>query len=131
MLSRLAKSKIFLPKEWANSIIDWVTGLYSPSGTIKVANTATPNENGGCQIDVNVPILYQALKAYISQDFVANKTETPSSVAMTQTSYNAKSEYSKMESVIKGDATVRMNSTNTALDVYNDSGVKVGTLKWT
>lgn len=76
MLTKLKKTKLFLPKDWANSIINWLTGLVSPSGTIKIQNTANPGEDGGCQIDVNVPLLYQQLRSYIEAEFVAKKNLT-------------------------------------------------------
>lgn len=76
MLTKLKKTKLFLSKDWANSIINWLTGLVSPSGTIKIQNTANPGEDGGCQIDVNIPLLYQQLRSYIEAEFVAKKNLT-------------------------------------------------------
>ena len=116
-----------------------MTGLYSPSGTIKVGNTATPNENGGCQIDVNIPIVYQQLKTLIAQDFVSKeglKTTLKENTAQRQDSNEGratipKNDYTRIKDLIKGDATVRMNTAQNGLDVYNNSGGKVGTLKWT
>lgn len=60
----------FFPTGWANSVTSWLTGLYSPNGTIRISNTANPTEGGGCAIDVDVESLYRQLRGRIQQDFV-------------------------------------------------------------
>ncbi len=37
-------SRLFYPRRLLNSLVRWVLGVHSPEGTIKVQNTATPNE---------------------------------------------------------------------------------------
>lgn len=71
MLKKIDKSRIFLKKEWANDVVNWMTGVYSPNGTVTIHNTATPSENGSCQFDVNVPLIYKQMKDMIAADFAA------------------------------------------------------------
>ena len=40
----------FFPKAWGNAVARWITGIISPSGTIKIKNT----ENGSLELDVNM-----------------------------------------------------------------------------
>ena len=47
----------FFPVGWANSVSNWILGVHSPSGTIKVKNTSTPDADGSLEIDVNVDVL--------------------------------------------------------------------------
>ena len=61
----------FFPTRWANAVTQWLTGLCSPSGTIKIQNTSQPDYGGGCRIDVDVEVLYQALRERMKIDFVA------------------------------------------------------------
>jgi len=45
---------LFFPIRWANSVARWILGLHSNSGTIRVKNSANPNESGGASIDVDM-----------------------------------------------------------------------------
>lgn len=60
----------FFPAGWANAVTNWLTGLFSPNGTIRIKNTANPTEGGGCAIDVDVENLYRLLRDRLQQDFV-------------------------------------------------------------
>lgn len=48
---------LFFPKKWANSIVRWIAGVHSPTGTISVQNTMSPNDDGSLALDVNVGAL--------------------------------------------------------------------------
>lgn len=48
------KRVLFFPKGWANSVTNWILGVHSPSGTIKIVNTANPGENKSASLDVDV-----------------------------------------------------------------------------
>lgn len=61
----------FFPASWANSVTNWLTGIFSPNDTIKITNTSNPTEGGGCAIDVNVENLYRMLRYRMEQDFVS------------------------------------------------------------
>ena len=61
----------FFPAGWANSVTNWICGLCSPNQTIRIENTASPDENGGCKIDVDVEQLYGLLRQRMQQDFVS------------------------------------------------------------
>ena len=49
-----SKRILFFPKRWANAVSRWITGIHSPTGTINIRNTTSPDENGSMTIDVNV-----------------------------------------------------------------------------
>ena len=63
----------FFPTGWANSVTNWLTGLFSPNSTIKITNTVDPNEGGGCAIDVDVENLYRMLRGRLEQDFIPKR----------------------------------------------------------
>ena len=42
------------PVRWANAVTSWLLGLRSNSGSITVNNTATPGDNDGPSIDINL-----------------------------------------------------------------------------
>ena len=49
------RRKLFsFPKKWANSIVRWISGICSPSGTIKVSNTMDPGDDASLELDVNM-----------------------------------------------------------------------------
>ena len=48
------KRILFFPKGWANSVTNWILGVHSPSGTVKIVNTANPGENKSVSIDIDV-----------------------------------------------------------------------------
>ena len=49
------RGRIFwFPKAWANSIVRWICGVFSPSGTIQVTNNLSPDGEGSLALDVNV-----------------------------------------------------------------------------
>lgn len=45
---------LFFPKKWANSIVRWIAGIHSPSGTVRVHNDMNPSEGGSLALDVDV-----------------------------------------------------------------------------
>lgn len=45
---------LFFPKKWANSIVRWIAGIHSPSGTIKLRNNMNPGDGGSLELDVNI-----------------------------------------------------------------------------
>lgn len=53
---------LFFPKRWANAVTRWITGIHSPSGTIQIRNTTSPDENGSMTLDVNVEALAKKLR---------------------------------------------------------------------
>lgn len=63
------KNTVFFPTRWANSVSQWITGLFSRTGNIVIQNTADPS-SGGCSIDVNVEVLYAQLRERLMEDFV-------------------------------------------------------------
>lgn len=65
------KPILFFPVRWANSVTNWLNGLYSRSGTISVQNTPDPGEGGACSIDVNIESLYQQLLPKLRAEFVS------------------------------------------------------------
>jgi hypothetical protein len=53
---------IFFPKKWANAVSRWLMGVYSPSGTIKITNTANPDEHGSLGLDVNIDAVIRKME---------------------------------------------------------------------
>ena len=48
------KRLLFFPKSLVNSIVRWIAGVHSPSGTIKIGNTMNPSDESSIALDVNV-----------------------------------------------------------------------------
>lgn len=48
------KRILFFPASWANAVVDWISGVCSPRGTLKIKNTLLPKENGSVEIDVDI-----------------------------------------------------------------------------
>ena len=48
------KRLLFFPKSLVNSIVRWIAGVHSPSGTIKIRNTMNPSDESSIALDVNV-----------------------------------------------------------------------------
>ena len=45
---------LIFPKKWANSVVRWIAGIHSPSGTVKINNTMEPGDDGSLALDVNI-----------------------------------------------------------------------------
>lgn len=71
---------VFFPKDWANDIVKWISGIHSPTGTIKVQNTLTPDEKKSAAIDVNLPELVKELQRH----FVGRNEKPAENVASTE-----------------------------------------------
>ena len=52
---------LFFPKKWGNSIVRWIAGVHSPTGTIKVKNTMSPRDDGSLALDVNIDAVSEEL----------------------------------------------------------------------
>lgn len=46
-----------VPRTWLNSLVAWVSGIHSPSGTINVLNTLDPSIEKSLGLDVNVDVV--------------------------------------------------------------------------
>lgn len=69
------KFKILLfPTSWANSVANWISGLHSQSGTIKIANTLNPGESKSASLDVNIPALVEKISPEILNTFERNNS---------------------------------------------------------
>lgn len=67
------KRVVFFPVAWANSVVRWITGIISPSGTIKIKNELDPGDNGSIQLDVNVDAVTDAVvRKMDGREFSAN-----------------------------------------------------------
>ena len=65
---------LFFPVRWANSVTNWLNGIYSRNGTIDIQNNPDPGEGGGCSIDVNIENLYQQLLPKLRAEFVSRNS---------------------------------------------------------
>lgn len=62
----LSKRRIvFFPKSWANSITQWICGIHSPSGTLKIVNTANPSKGKSASLDVDIDAVWERLRERI------------------------------------------------------------------
>lgn len=48
------RSGLFFPRRLINEIVRWILGICSPTGTIKIGNTAHPQEGQSMSLDVDV-----------------------------------------------------------------------------
>lgn len=53
---------IFFPKSWANSVSQWICGVHSPSGTLKIVNTANPSKGKSASFDVDIDAVWNRLR---------------------------------------------------------------------
>lgn len=64
---------LFFPVKWANSVSRWILGVYSPTGTVKIKNTANPGEDGSIALDVNMDSVARKIKEFLeSQTLTEN-----------------------------------------------------------
>ncbi len=74
MIHELKGRCLFSPVRLINSLVRWVLGVHSPSGTIKVQNTANPSEGKSIGLDVDVNAL-EALLDKNAQTKSLNKVQ--------------------------------------------------------
>lgn len=70
------KVLLFFPVPWANSIVDWITGIHSPNGTIIVKNTNNPNEKGSLALDVDVEAIAKRVAEIITEKTATQEAQT-------------------------------------------------------
>lgn len=71
MIHEFTKNVLMFPRQWANSIVRWISGIHSPTDTIRIGNDMSPSEGRSMTLDVNVEVLYKLIKERIDNDFVA------------------------------------------------------------
>ena len=64
---------LFFPKQWANSVTRWILGIRSPSGTIKIGNTAQPSEGGSATLDIDVERVAKNVENIIGRRYLQKK----------------------------------------------------------
>ena len=65
----------FSPTVWANSVVRWIQGIHSKSGTIKTRNTINPTDESA-SLDVDIPVLVEKSKELLLKSFVGRGDET-------------------------------------------------------
>ena len=75
MIRQLANNRRrgLVPRDVFNSIVAWIRGVQSPSGTLHIKNTLSPSENGSIEIDVDLEHVYQYLRERIAKDFATHE----------------------------------------------------------
>lgn len=58
---------LFFPKDWGNSVVDWISGVHSPKNTIIVKNTLIPTDKGSLALDVNIPLVAKRVKEILAE----------------------------------------------------------------
>lgn len=48
------RRRLFSPRRLINEIVRWILGIYSPTGTIRIGNTAHPGEDRSMSLDVDI-----------------------------------------------------------------------------
>lgn len=59
---------LFFPKRWANSVTQWICGVHSPSGTLKIVNTANPSRGRSASFDVDIEAVWAKLRDLIDAE---------------------------------------------------------------
>ena len=54
MIAPIKRKRLFFPRKLINEIVLWISGIHSPTGTVKCKNTMEPGEDGSLQLDVNM-----------------------------------------------------------------------------
>lgn len=70
MIHKFTKPRLGFPVKWANEIVDWIGGICSPSGTLKIRNNMSPGESGSALIDVDVEVLAQKIAEKLDRIYV-------------------------------------------------------------
>ena len=68
MIHFFDRKRLFFPVAWANSVSRWILGLHSPSGTIRITNTAAPGEGASAAIDVDVEAVANRVMKLVGGD---------------------------------------------------------------
>lgn len=66
MICAFDKNPLLFPKNWANEIVKWISGIHSPTGLIKLKNTLSPGEKS-MSIDIDMENLLKELKGKLKQ----------------------------------------------------------------
>ena len=68
------KGRLLFPRKMFNAIVRWVLGVHSPSGTIKVSNTADPKSDKSIGLDVDIEaVTSKVRKAFDERGFTAQQ----------------------------------------------------------
>lgn len=70
---------LFFPVKWANAVASWILGLHSPTGTLRISNTANPTESGGATVDVDMEVVTAKAKERLTGHF-QTKREVEASI---------------------------------------------------
>lgn len=54
------RRRLFFPRALVNAIVRWILGVHSPTGTIRIANTATPDAGRSVALDVDMDAVMSA-----------------------------------------------------------------------
>jgi len=65
MIKEFLKKQLFFPRNWANAVARWISGVNSPDGSIIVKNTLNPGQDGSLELKVNLDrIVSEVAKRY-------------------------------------------------------------------
>ena len=79
MISEFKKKKLlFFQIAWANKIVKWISGINSPSGTIRIVNTLSPSDKTSMTIDVDVEVVARRVAEILNGE--NRPTVTPSTI---------------------------------------------------
>lgn len=68
------KGRLLFPRKMFNAVVRWILGVHSPSGTIKVSNTANPKGDKSIGLDVDIEaVTSKVRKAFDERGFTAQQ----------------------------------------------------------
>lgn len=106
MIHLFEKSRLMFPRRWANSVAAWISGITSPSGTIKIQNNLSPESGPSATFDVNLEELAKKLKPYLDEAYVRKdglrSVTDETSIAVTNGLISVRSEY--VRRIARGNA---------------------------
>ena len=56
---------VFPPMRWMNAVARWILGVHSSDGSVAIANTPNPGNNGSIDLRVNVDALAASVGALV------------------------------------------------------------------
>ena len=70
------RKRVLFPTKWANSVGRWISGICSPSGTVRVGNDMDPGNGPSLRLDVNIPEVLKHARTELGDTYVLRKELT-------------------------------------------------------
>ena len=70
MIRKFNRACLMFPVRWANSVSAWISGICSPSGTIRIKNNLSPLDGPSVMLDVDVEVLFAKMRERLDKEYV-------------------------------------------------------------